>query len=148
MPAYLIEHPKGLVLFDTGLVPAAAQDPEGVYGELAAFLGLRYTPEQTVDRQLEALGYRSSDVRYVIASHTHFDHTGGLHLFPDAEFFVCEGDMRYAYWPDPAGAALFRREDLDAVRGTRWREVPRCDVDVSATAVWSSFSLRGTRPGS
>ncbi|MGH3238455.1 MAG: MBL fold metallo-hydrolase, partial [Streptosporangiaceae bacterium] len=100
MPAYLIEHPKGLVLFDTGLVPAAAAEPQAVYGDLASFLGLRFAPEQAVDRQIAALGYRPSDVRYVIASHTHFDHCGGLYLFPDAEFFVGEGDLRYAYWPD------------------------------------------------
>lgn len=130
MPAYLIEHPKGLVLFDTGLVPAAADDPVAVYGDLASFLGLRFGPEQRVDRQIEALGYRTSDVRYVIVSHTHFDHSGGLYLFPEAEFIVGEGDIPYAYWPDPAGAVFFRREDIDAVRSRRWREIPRCDVDL------------------
>lgn len=141
MPAYLIEHPKGLVLFDTGLVPAAAEDPAAVYGELAAHLGLRYTPDQRVDRQIEALGYRTSDIRYLIASHTHFDHTGGLYLFPDSEVFVGQGDMRFAYWPDPAGAVFFRPADLDPVRNMKWREVPGCDHDLfgdgSVVILWT-----------
>src|ERR1700712_1885451 len=62
VPAYLIEHPRGLVLFDTGLNPLAAEDPEGVYGELASSLGLEFAPEQRIDRQIEALGYKTSDV--------------------------------------------------------------------------------------
>lgn len=147
MPAYLIEHPKGLVLFDTGLVPAAADDPTAVYGELADFLGLAYTPEQRVDRQIEALGYKTSDVKYVIASHTHFDHTGGLYLFPEAEFFVGEGDLRFAYWPDPAGAAFFRTADLDATRAFKWREVPRCDVDVFGDGSLVILFTPGHTPG-
>lgn len=141
MPAYLIEHPKGLVLFDTGLVPAAADDPVAVYGDLATFLGVAYSPEQRVDRQLQALGYQTSDVRYVIASHTHFDHTGGLYLFPESEIFFGQGDLRFAYWPDPAGAVFFRQADLDPVRKARWREIPACDHDLfgdgSVVVLWT-----------
>lgn len=147
MPAYLIEHPKGLVLFDTGLVPAAATDPEGVYGELASLLGLRFRPEQAIDQQLKALGYAPSDVKYVIASHTHFDHSGGLYLFPQAEFFVGQGDIPYAYWPDPAGAAFFRRADIDAARGFRWREIPGVDHDVFGDGSLVILFTPGHTPG-
>lgn len=147
MPAYLIEHPKGLILFDTGLVPDAADDPERVYGDLAAFLDIRFTPEQRVDRQIEALGYRTSDVKYVIASHTHFDHAGGLYLFPDAQFYVGEGDIRYAYWPDPAGAVFFRRGDIDAARDYRWREIPGCDVDLFGDGSVVILFTPGHTPG-
>ncbi|MBS4729018.1 N-acyl homoserine lactonase family protein [Mycobacterium sp. SM1] len=147
MPAYLIEHPKGLVLFDTGLVPAAATDPEGVYGELAGLLGLRFRPEQAIDRQLAALGYATSDVRYVVVSHTHFDHSGGLYLFPQAEFFVGQGDIRYAYWPDPAGAVFFRRADIDAARMFRWREIPGVDHDVFGDGSVVILFTPGHTPG-
>lgn len=147
MPAYLIEHPKGLVLFDTGLVPAAADDPTAVYGDLASVLGLRFSPEQRVDRQLQALGYRTSDIKYVIASHTHFDHSGGLYLFPEAEFLVGEGDLRYAYWPDPAGAVFFRQQDIDAARRYRWREVPGCDVDLFGDGSLVILFTPGHTPG-
>lgn len=124
MPAYLIEHPKGLVLFDTGLVPDAADDPEQVYGPLAEFLGLRYTREQRLDNQLQALGYRVEDVTHVIASHTHFDHAGGLYLFPEAKLYAGTGELRYAMWPDPAGAGFFRQADVEATRTYPWHQVP------------------------
>lgn len=147
MPAYLIEHPKGLVLFDTGLVPAAAKDPDAVYGELADFLGLQFTPDQAVDAQLQALGYKPSDIKYVIASHTHFDHSGGLYLFPEAKIFVGEGDVRFAYWPDPAGAVFFRPQDIDAARDFTWQEVPRCDVDLFGDGSVVILFTPGHTPG-
>src|SRR5260370_23977717 len=45
MPAYLIEHPKGVVLFDTGLVPAAMDDPFAVYCDLASLTGIQPSPQ-------------------------------------------------------------------------------------------------------
>lgn len=124
MPAYLIEHPRGLVLFDTGLDPAAADDPEGVYGPLAEHLGLRFTREQRLDNQIEALGYRLSDVTHVVASHSHFDHSGGFYLFPEAKLYIGTGELRYALWPDPAGAAFFRQIDIERTRSFNWVHVP------------------------
>jgi len=148
MPAYLIEHPRGLVLFDTGLAPQAADAPELVYGGLASFLGIRFSPEQRVDRQIESLGYRLSSVTHVVASHTHFDHTGGLHLFPEARLYVGQGDLRYAFWPDPAGAAFFRTADLEPTRSYRWLEVPRgVDHDLFGDGSVVVLSTPGHTPG-
>lgn len=148
MPAYLIEHPKGLVLFDTGLTPAAADDPEAVYGPLASSLGLAFTPDQRVDRQIEALGYQVCDVTHVVASHTHFDHTGGLHLFSGARLYVGEGDLRYAYWPDPAGAAFFRTADLEPTRGFDWYHIPAgLDHDLFGDGSVVILSTPGHTPG-
>ena len=60
-----------------------------VYGqELADGLGICGPPDQAVDKQIEALGYKTSDVTHVIASHFHFDHAGGTHLFPDAKHYA------------------------------------------------------------
>lgn len=115
-PAYLIEHQNGLVLWDTGLYPAAADDPVAVYGQaLVDLVGMRYEPHQRIDRQIQTLGYKLSDIKYVIASHAHFDHAGGLYLFPDAKILIGEGEIAYAMWPKPSHAGLFRKEDLFAV---------------------------------
>ncbi len=80
--AFLIEHPEGFILFDTGC------DPEGMKGTWPAeyrqipFEG-RYLPEQ-----LGALGIAPDDIRHVIASHLHFDHSGCLHPFGKAKIYV------------------------------------------------------------
>ena len=46
MLMFLIDHPKGLVVFDTGVDTDAVQDPI-----------LEVTPEQRIDRQMKRLGY-------------------------------------------------------------------------------------------
>lgn len=114
---YLIQHPRGLVLFDTGMAPDSVADPEGVYGELAAFLGMEFTDDLRVDRQIESVGFQTSDVTHVVISHSHFDHTGAMSLFPDAEFYIGAEELPYAYWPVPAQAAFYRTADIDAIRG-------------------------------
>lgn len=86
---FLIDHPKGLVLFDTGIDTDAKQEPF-----------VEATPEQRIDRQMKRLGYEPADVRYVILSHLHLDHMGCMPLFPGATFVVRRAELRAAWWPD------------------------------------------------
>ncbi len=147
MPAFLIEHPRGLILFDTGLVPAAMDDPVSVYGELAHLTKIRAEPDQRLDRQIQALGYRLSDVTHVIASHAHFDHAGGLYLFPEAKFYAGRGELRFAMWPDYIGAGFFRRADLEATRSFNWHEIPGVDVDLFGDGSIVVLFTPGHTPG-
>lgn len=148
MPAFLIEHPKGLVLFDTGIAPEAIDDPAAVYGPaLADALGLAGEPEQRIDRQLEALGYRPADVTHVVASHMHFDHSGGHHLFPDAKFYVGQGELAFAHFPEPIGAFCYMPDQLARTRGFDWREVPGVDVDLFGDGSLVILFMPGHTPG-
>jgi glyoxylase-like metal-dependent hydrolase (beta-lactamase superfamily II) len=109
VPNFLIEHPRGLVLFDTGLVPETATDPQGIYGPVADDAGIAMTPDQQVDSQARALGYRTDDVAHVLVSHSHFDRTGGVPLFPGAELYSGRGELPDAYWPMWSGSPTTRR---------------------------------------
>jgi glyoxylase-like metal-dependent hydrolase (beta-lactamase superfamily II) len=101
---FLIDHPKGLVVFDTGVDVDRVEDP---------FLEVR--PQQRLDRQITSLGYRPADVRYVILSHLHLDHVGCMPLFPDATFIVRRQELRAAWWPDAYEGGY----DFDALLRTR-----------------------------
>ena len=101
---FLIDHPKGLVVFDTGVDTDKPGDPF-----------LEASPEQRLDRQMQRLGYRPGDVRYVILSHLHLDHVGCMPLFPDATFIVRRQELRAAWWPD----AYERGYDFDSLMKTR-----------------------------
>jgi N-acyl homoserine lactone hydrolase len=147
MPAYLIEHPKGLILFDTGLVPEAMDDPFAVYGELATLTKIGAAPHLRLDRQIEALGYKTSDVTHVIASHAHFDHSGGLYLFPEAKFYAGQGELQFAYWPAYIGAGFFRLADLDVTRSFDWYQVPGIDVDLFGDGSLVILFTPGHTPG-
>jgi glyoxylase-like metal-dependent hydrolase (beta-lactamase superfamily II) len=83
--AFLIEHPSGWMLFDTGYTPKVTASfkhwPYTVYGWLTpVFLG------QTVAEQLPRFGITSLDIKRVIVSHFHADHIGGLTDFPNTRF--------------------------------------------------------------
>jgi glyoxylase-like metal-dependent hydrolase (beta-lactamase superfamily II) len=112
VPAFLIRHTTGTVLFDTGVDCLAQQDPVGRLGErIVTNFNLRAAPHENVIDQLASLGLRPSDVTHVINSHFHFDHCGCNTLFPHATFIVQRAEMemarspssRYnpAYWDHP-----------------------------------------------
>lgn len=69
--AYAIRHPRGVLLWDTGI----GEDPE-VDAELAP---VRWP----VDAQLRAVGIQPDEVTVVGNCHLHFDHAGGNARFPD-----------------------------------------------------------------
>ena len=91
---YLIEHPKGLILVDTGW--HRDMSPEGVYDKAAQIksLGSRvlYNVNQgqiplgkAVDEQLEGMGIKPVDIDYVLLTHLDCDHANGLRAVKDAK---------------------------------------------------------------
>lgn len=146
VPTFLIEHARGLVLVDTGLNPRAADDPYAEYGQLADDAGIAFRPEQRVDRQIEAVGYRTGDVKHVICSHAHFDHTGGLSLFPNAQLYVGTPDLSYAFWPYPAGSVFFHTTDLEETRRYHWNPL-RGDHDLFGDGSIVVLQMPGHTPG-
>lgn len=97
VPSYLLVHPKGKVLFDTGLHCEAALDPVGRLGESTAkYYRVRSRRAENVIDQLALLGLRAADVTHVINSHFHFDHCGCNAFFPCARFLVQKDEMQFA----------------------------------------------------
>ncbi|MEM7800168.1 MAG: N-acyl homoserine lactonase family protein [Chloroflexota bacterium] len=100
LPIYVwvIEHPEGLIVIDAG-IPADANasvwfPPFMRLVQRAA--PFKMTPEQEIGPQMEKLGLSPADVRWVILTHLHQDHEGGLHHFPNAEFFVSRTEWEAA----------------------------------------------------
>jgi len=94
---FLIAHPRGNVLVDTGVHRQALADPVGRLGERRAGLfRLRSAPGDHVVSQLALLGLGPADIRYVVNSHFHFDHCGGNEFFPRSTFLVQRPEMEAA----------------------------------------------------
>ena len=94
---YLIEHPKGLILVDTGW--HRDMSPEGVYDKAAQIksLGSRvlYNVNQgqiplgeAVDGQLATMGIKPADLDYVLLTHLDCDHANGLRAVKDAKHII------------------------------------------------------------
>ncbi len=89
VPAYLIEHPKGRVLFDTGLHPDLQREPEKRLGpRLAELFHIGFRPGEEVSARLEAIGRDPGKIDLLISSHLHFDHVGGNALIPNATVLI------------------------------------------------------------
>ncbi len=100
IPGFLVVHPEGRLLFDTGIHCGAIADPIGRLGERRAKLfGLRSRPGDDVVSQLALLGLRPDQVTYVVNSHLHFDHCGGNAFFPGSTFLVQRKEMEAARDP-------------------------------------------------
>lgn len=145
-PSYLIEHPKGLVLFDTGCHPKVAEDPVAWWGEIARAIPIHYPKERTLDNQIKGLGYKLEDVKYVVISHLHLDHSGGMYMFPNAKFLVMADEIRYAYWPDPDRRWAFILNDLLPTRQFRWIELDS-DFDLFGDGSLHLLKTPGHTPG-
>lgn len=101
--SFLIEHPKGLILFDTGW--HREMSPLGVYDKKAQIRSLgswflyqinqgRIAPGEAIDEQLKKLNLTPKDIDYVLLSHLDCDHANGLRLVKDARhILVSQAEM-------------------------------------------------------
>ena len=86
---FLVHHPGGLCVFDTGQT-ARATEP-GYHTRWHPFLRLarfELRPEDEIASQLERARIDTASVRWVVLSHLHTDHVGGIGAFPRAEVLV------------------------------------------------------------
>lgn len=117
-PAYVVDHPEGTVLVDTGPTYEGIQDPQG-YGEhgLEPMTDLvTMTEDHELTTQLGEAGYAPDDIDVVVLSHLHLDHAGEITAFPDAEFVVQQDELRYAWWPDQAQWSFYLETDISPLR--------------------------------
>ena len=117
--SFLIEHPKGLILFDTGW--HREMSPEGVYDKRAQVKSLgswflyqinqgRIAKGEAIDEQLAKLGYKPSDLDYVLLSHLDCDHANGLRLVSDAKhILVSKAEMEGTKRMSPQIRIMFQK---------------------------------------
>ncbi|MDP6515890.1 MAG: N-acyl homoserine lactonase family protein [Alphaproteobacteria bacterium] len=99
---WVLDHPKGLVVYDTGNNVAISDgNCQSHWSEgLCGFLQPGQTRADVIDKQLEKLGYKTSDVKVLITSHSHLDHMGNIEMFPDAIHVVQKIELYQAWWPE------------------------------------------------
>jgi N-acyl homoserine lactone hydrolase len=127
LPIYvwLIEHPEGLILIDTG--ETARVSEAGYFPAWHPYfkLGLRewVEPDQEIGPRLKQLGFSPGDVRWVVMTHLHTDHAGGLAHFPTSEILISRVEFENASgfigkvrgflphrWPEWLAPRLFELE--------------------------------------
>ena len=90
VPCYMIDHPKGLVIFDSGLRHGLINpgDAEHAIYRREIDAALLIGPGEDLAGRLAAIDRDVGEVRYLVNSHLHFDHCGGNEQSPNAEVIV------------------------------------------------------------
>ena len=114
------------MLFDTGQDRAGATDPTYFPPGFTGFLYDRLNrfdigPDQTLTRQLAALGHHIGDVHTVVLSHLHHDHIGGLPELGHASILVSDQEWSAIKRPLPALRG-FLNNHIE-LNGLRWSRV-------------------------
>src|ERR1700730_11258984 len=94
---FLIKHPKGNVLFETGNNDKIISDPT-YWGPLATALDPGRSPDIAIDAQLAKIGVKPSDINYVILGHMHLDHAGNVGKFPNATIVYQRAEIVNAFF--------------------------------------------------
>lgn len=130
---YLIHHPQGWFLWDTGVRDEIAALPNGEQGQNGA---PNWRRPKTLISQLDELRVKPADIKYLAVSHTHPDHIGNVELFPQTTLLVQKAEYD---WPLPSGAPRFRPEHpVIKLEGDR---------DVFGDGTVMLFSTPGHTPG-
>src|SRR5690242_19122501 len=95
---FLVAHPKGTMIWDTGAVPDSSFKPGGGPATL------RYaTSVKPLTARLAEAGYAPADSQYLALSHFHWDHVGNSNVFAGATWLVpkAERDIMFSDPPSP-----------------------------------------------
>ncbi|ETN91629.1 N-acyl homoserine lactonase AttM [Gammaproteobacteria bacterium MOLA455] len=91
---YLIRHPQGDLLWDLGL-------PQGLVGAGPQTEGVfTLTLKKTITEQLAEIGLSAQDIEFIAISHSHFDHSGQVAMFPDSQWLVNKDELEYMFSTD------------------------------------------------
>lgn len=124
---WLIDHPKGLVVFDTGINVAATQDCKSYWqAGLCDFLKPTNKREDMIDAQLRQAGFAPEKVKVVITSHTHLDHVGNIKMFPNAIHVLQKKELYQGWFPEKfqgRSGGAFVLADLEGTREFNFLEL-------------------------
>jgi N-acyl homoserine lactone hydrolase len=110
---YLIETDKARILYDCGANPDVMKDPTSCWKGLIKIIKPKIEPSDHIVERLREINLKPNDIDYVVQSHLHFDHAGGLRFFTKSNIIVHRNDYRFAHNPDPYFKSGYLSEDFN-----------------------------------
>ena len=137
-PCFLIHHPKGWLLWDTGFADSM------VAPATAAQSGTRLYRSQSLVSQLKMLNLSPANITYLGFSHLHFDHSGNANLFLDSTWLLQKKELEFAtskptpFGVDPSTFSEYSKAKLNLLAG---------DFDVFGDGTVKILAAPGHTPG-
>jgi len=138
--SYLIVHPRGTVMFDTG----GLGDDTFPAGGGPAKEGIMTASKKLVP-QMEAAGYKPSDVTYLVMSHYHSDHTGNANLFAGATWIVQKAERDFMFADKPQG--IIQPATYSALKTAKTKILNDEDFDIFGDGTVVVKTSPGHTPG-
>ena len=139
-PCFLIAHPKGTLMWDTGPVP------DGNFKPGAATATMRYaTSTKPLAARLADIGYKPADITYLAFSHFHWDHIGNGNLFAGSTWLVtkAEHDVMFGNPPSPRTEP----QNFSALKNAKTYYITRDEHDVFGDGTVVIKAAPGHSPG-
>ena len=115
VPWYLLTHPKGNVVIDGGNAAECATTRRATGRDRRGLLPRDDARSRPSCRRCKAAGFDPADVKFIVQSHLHLDHTGALAAideFPNAQVVVTRKEYEYAQAPDWFAAGGYIKADF------------------------------------
>ena len=138
--AYLIVHPRGTVMVDTGSLPDSHFKADG-----APVVEGVVTATKPVLPQLKAAGYEPRDITYLVLSHYHSDHTGNANEFANATWIVQKAERDYMFADKPEG--IIQPDTYSALRNAKTKILDNEDFDIFGDGSVVVMATPGHTPG-
>jgi N-acyl homoserine lactone hydrolase len=147
--AYLVVHPRGVLMWDTGAVPDAEWTPTGqpvpVRLTLADGSGRQVTITKSLAAQLKDAGYPASSVTHLAVSHFHWDHTANANAFAGATWLTPAAEREAMFVAKPAGSV--RPATYEGLRTSKTVTVTAAEHDVFGDGTVVLKRAPGHTPG-
>jgi N-acyl homoserine lactone hydrolase len=141
---YVIVHPQGNVMVESGAHPELWKDPRSRLGSWADTLDLQIEPDTDVISQLASIDLEPQDVDTLILSHMHFDHVSALPLFRHAKIMIQRRELGFAKYPPVYQAGTYNQSDYEGEFAWELLEGPR---DVFGDRQLVIYPTPGHTPG-
>jgi len=147
--AYLIAHPKGVLMWDTGAITDADWTPTGKPSVQKLTLpdgqGRQVTIANSLTAQMKAAGYSPADVNFLALSHYHWDHTANANLFAGATWLARPLDRDAMFTEKPLGTA--RPTTFSSLKNSKTVLIKEDEHDVFGDGTVILKSAPGHTPG-
>ena len=137
--SYLIVHPRGTLMWDSGVIPDSAFTGPGPVKE-----GIS-TATKPLLPQLASAGYTPADVTYFAMSHYHSDHTANANAFAGATWIVQKADRDAMFAATPA--SIMAPATFSALKDAKTTILDNADYDVFGDGTVVLMSTPGHTPG-
>ena len=139
VPCYLIVHPKGTLMWDTGVIP----DGDLKSGEPT--LQGSFLVTKSLRSQMAAIGYKAADINYLAVSHYHSDHTGNMNDFAASTWLVRQREYDTMFVEKPTG--IIRPAHYSKLKDSKRTMLTTDEYDVFGDKTVILKSAPGHTPG-